>query len=274
MGFESANIQQDAEEIEEQVADATNEADPSTYSLLPPENMRVKFLRGIDDIDKPLRTSDGEVFYELDKNQNAKGQQAITRMLKGIITVSDIVSVKDGGENEKHYSWKLPLKKIKSETTKSDVVAEQALFEYLFNSTDHAFNEFTGGGNNVRYENDKVAHFDFGDDAANFLRKPQNRDSLISSLEQLPSESVSTLLEKVAALHERFEGEAGKEFFSSIVDASDTPVTELFTARETFEKYHDMRPLELAHRVLMGRIEGLQHTLEEIKSRRESPVNP
>lgn len=193
-----------------------------------------------------------------------RGQQVVARMLKGILNVSDVVAVPDSHGEEKYYSWKTPLDKISDESTKEQVEAEQMLLRYLFNSRDHMFNRYSDWANNGRYKDGKLVHFDFGEDAYRFLEAPSDRDSLLARLRNMRPKTLSSLRDKVTELQARFEGESGKAFFRSITEASDGPVTELFGPSEVFEKYPDIEPLDLLHQVLVGRIVGLKHALDQI----------
>lgn len=266
MAFESFKRSNKKEEEISGIVDAsTHDADPTTYSMLPPEKMRTKILRTPDQMSLPVRTAEGETYYEMDSNKGNRqeGQQAIERMLKGVLNVSDIVSLPDAEGKEKFYSLETPLKKIEQNTTKEQVAAEQMLLGYIFNSQDHSFNLMSGAGNNVRFEKGKAVHFDFGDDAASFLKKP-DREPLIAQLEQQDPETLAYLGDKATELRDRFEGEEGKLFLKAIIDASHTPVTELFGPKETFDAYKDIEPFDLVYRTLVGRIEGLSKLLNEI----------
>jgi len=262
MRNESFNAQDD--EVKTGVNEATNEADPTTYSMLPPDEMRVKLIRPLNEYSLPVRTADGETYYELSNKNDPRGQQVVARMLKGVLNVADVVTVPDEEGKERYYSRKMPLQKIENDTSKEELASEQLLLEYLFNSKDHLFNPQSNWANNATYKDGKMVHFDFGEDADNFLRAPTNRDSLIARLQFMSPETIAHLKEKLSELHERFAGEEGKEFFRSIIAASAAPATEVFTSHDAFEKHADLDPVELLHMVLMGRIEGFKKTLDKM----------
>ena len=181
----------------------------------------------------------------------------------GTLSVADVRIHKEEGK-ERYYSRKMPLQKIENDTSKEELASEQLLLEYLFNSKDHLFNPQSNWANNATYKDGKMVHFDFGEDADNFLRAPTNRDSLIARLQFMSPETIAHLKEKLSELHERFAGEEGKEFFRSIIAASAAPATEVFTSHDAFEKHADLDPVELLHMVLMGRIEGFKKTLDKM----------
>lgn len=262
MGNESFGAQD--EETRADVDEATKEADPTTYSMLPPEEMHVKLIRPLNEYSLPVRTADGETYYELSNKNDSRGQQVVARMLKGVLNVADVVTVPDEEGKDRYYSRKMPLQKIESDTSKEELAAEQLLLEYLFNSKDHLFNPHSNWANNATYKDGKMVHFDFGEDADNFLRAPTNRDSLIARLRFMSPETIAHLKEKLAELHDRFAGEEGKEFFRAIIAASAAPATAIFKSHDAFEKHADLDPVELLHMVLIGRIEGFQKTLGEM----------
>lgn len=266
MSLESFSPNIDDEEIRQQVSEATSDADPTTYSILPPDEMRTKLIRPLNEYNLPVRTGEGETYYELSDLHDPRGQQVVARMLKGVMNVSDVITVPSSTDGDKYYSWKTPLNKIESESTKEDVEAEQLLLQYIFNSKDHRFNSNSNWANNGRYENGKLAHFDFGEDAYKFLETPTGRDGLLSRLQFMSPETINNLRTKVAELETRFEGESGKEFFQSIINATEGPTTELFGPEEVFEKHADIPPLDLLHTILIGRIRGLKNALDNIES--------
>ncbi|MHB1118136.1 MAG: hypothetical protein ACYCZ7_01215, partial [Minisyncoccota bacterium] len=172
--------------------------------------------------------------------------------------------VPDTQGEHKYYSWKTPAHKIEEEHTKDQVEAEQLLLQYIFNSKDHLFNKYNNWANNGRYENGKLVHFDFGEDAYHFLKTPSDRDSLLSRLQHMDKETLAALRDKVSALHDRFSGETGKEFFRSIIAASAAPTTKLFGPEKVFEEYAHVDPLDLLHTVLIERIESLKESLDKL----------
>lgn len=263
MGAESFK-KNNNEDVQKRVDLATQEADPTTYSVLPPEQMKTKIFRSFDDLNKPVRVGSGETYYQI--NDDPKGQQVIARLLKGIINVSDIISVPNQNGEEKYYSWKMPLEKIEQNATKEIVETDQFLFKYLFNSYDHLFNTSTNWANNARYEKEKISHFDFGEDAIYFLKNPEERESLMVKLKQKRPTAINDLKRKVSELRSRFKGESGKNFLKSIIDSTGSPVTQILGPRETFDVYSDIEPTELVYQVLVGRIDELSKLLNEIES--------
>jgi hypothetical protein len=268
MGVESLNTN-DSEKVEEQIAHATKEADPTTYSMLPPEEMRVKLIRPLNEYGLPVRTGEGETYYELSDTQkhDLRGQQVIARMLKGVLPVADIITVQNDEGQEKYYSRKMPIERIARSTSPEQVAGEQLLLEYLFNSKDHLFNPHSNWANNATYKDEKLVHFDFGEDANNFLRTPTDRDALTAKLSHMTPETIAHLKEKVAELENRFSNEEGKEFFQSIIESNGAPAKEIFGHPEVFAKHADLEPTDLLHKVLVGRIAGLKKTLEQVTER-------
>lgn len=264
MNFESFGGNDANKKAQDSVGEATKKADPTTYSMLPPEKVHTKIIRPLGEYSLPVRTAEGETYYELSGLHDPRGQQVVARMLKGILNVADVVTVPSSDGENKYYSWKLPHNKIEDETTKEQVIAEQLLLQYLFNSKDHMFNRYSDWANNGRYEGDKLSHFDFGEDAYNFLETPTGRDSVVAQLQQMKPDTITHLKSKVSELESRFDGEQGKKFLQSIIDASPAHVTELFGPAEVFQKYSNMEEVDLLHSVLVGRIEGLKKVLAQM----------
>ncbi|MHB1118137.1 MAG: hypothetical protein ACYCZ7_01220, partial [Minisyncoccota bacterium] len=93
MNFEPFKTNREKEGVQTQVDKATNEADPTKYSILPPEKMSAKLIRPLNEYNLPVRKGGDETFYELSNLHDPRGQQVVARMLKGILNVSDIVMV-------------------------------------------------------------------------------------------------------------------------------------------------------------------------------------
>lgn len=262
MNFESFGGNDANKKAQDSANDATKKADPTTYSILPPEKVQTKIIRPLGEYSLPVRKAEGETYYELSGLHDPRGQQVVARILKGILNVADIVTVPSSDGENKYYSWKLPHNKIENETTKEQVIAEQLLLQYLFNSRDHMFNKYSDWANNGRYEDGKLSHFDFGEDAYKLLEAPSGRGSIIAQLLQMKPDTISHLKNKVSELESRFAGEHGKKFLQSIIDASPARVTELFGPAEVFKKYPNIDEVDLLHSVLIERIESLKIVLE------------
>ncbi|HBH71349.1 MAG: hypothetical protein UU88_C0007G0020 [Parcubacteria group bacterium GW2011_GWC1_42_11] len=262
MKFESFGGGDANKKAHDSVSDATKKADPTTYSILPPEKVQTKIIRPLSEYSLPVRTAEGETYYELSGLHDPRGQQVVARMLKGILNVSDVVAVPATDGENKYYSWKLQHGKIEDENTREQMIAEQLLLQYLFNSKDHMFNKYSDWANNGRYDGGKLSHFDFGEDAYKFLETPTGRGSSIAQFMQMKPDTITYLKGKVSELESRFTGEEGKKFLQSIIDASPAHVTELFGPAEVFQKYSNINEVDLLHSVLVGRIEGLKKVLE------------
>lgn len=255
--------------IEKQVEQATREADPTAYSMLPTGEKRTKILRNpFVKLKIPLKTDGQENYFELDNegHHSPKGQQVVSRMLKGVLNVADVVSEIDDEGIKKYYSLEMQNKKIEQESTTEMVQADQILLGYIFGSSDHNFNTYSGWANNASYNHGKVTHFDFGEDAYDFLRDPIGKDKLTAQIKLMKSETLLYLKEKVGLLESRFSGEGGRLFFNTIIKSTNEQITDLFGPREIFEYYPNMSPDELVYNTLIERVENLSKLISSLEN--------
>jgi hypothetical protein len=253
---------------QDQINKATKESDPTTYSILPSGEKRNKIFQNPFVKRKiPMKTDGEENYFELDNSghHSPKGQQAVSRILKGILNVSDIISEIDSKGVKKYYSLEIPSKKIKQESTLELVQADQILLGYVFGSNDH-LSTYSGWMNNASYKDSKVAHFDFGEDAYDFLREPSNKDSLTSQIKQMKPGTLLYLKEKVMMLEARFKGSEGRLFFGDIIKSTREDVVELFGPKKFFEYNQHTKPEDLVYQTLMERIENLLALISSLEN--------
>ncbi len=267
MGLESPNRKGNEAKQQVQVStdEATRKADPTSYSILPPDEMKKKIVRPLNELSLPVRTSEKETYYEVNNNQRPQGQRAIARMLKGILNVSDVVATHDRKGRERLYSWKLPTNRIKEGMSSGEFAADQMILEYIFNSRDHIYNSFNGWVNNGSYQKGKGYHFDFGEDAERFLDEA-DQGSIRGKLANQSPEARAYLLGKAQELQERFAGIEGRAFLKSIVDSSGVPITELFGPQRVFDEHPNVDPLVLVHNLLTTRIDALLSNVKALTS--------
>ncbi len=258
------------EQVKKQIDESTKEADPTTYSILSIGKKRTKILRNpFVKYKLPLKTDGKENYYELcnDGPHSPKGQQVISRMLKGVINVSDIISEVGVDGVKKYYSLEMNHEKIEQKSTKEMVRADQLFLEFIFNSNDHHLNMYSGWANNALLKNDKVSHFDFGEDAYYFLSKPKNIDTLVMQIQQLKREDFLYLKEKVVMLNEQFSGEEGRLFFDSIIKSTGESVVDLFGPKEVFGYYPDKKPEDVVYENLIERSNDFLKIINSIENK-------
>lgn len=200
--------------------DSYTEPDPTTYSPLPLEG---EMSHTADIVKGKIFTvgvhESGE-YVELKENNQPKEQQAIARLVKGIIPVADIVSRRDAPE--KRYSKVMPLEHIQQEDTPADVRAYLEFMSSVFGDEDRVLSESTQ--HNIQYENGKAVLFDFA--GFKIADAPQG----LSGRSRGPHtrESLTKLLELLSEFSKRLEGEEGKAFLNSVLRNSGVRPSDMF----------------------------------------------
>lgn len=153
-------------DIKQEIFDASVESDPTKSSLLS-ENLN---LEKVSSFSKSYPTpttinvlkdkESGETFYgkeDAETKEDVRGwdyEYFVAMLSKGILHTSDVVE-KDG----KFYSREINLKNIEDKSSKEEIASEIFLLDYLFGDTDHSVGTKT---TNMRIEDDKFVHFDYG----------------------------------------------------------------------------------------------------------------
>lgn len=215
------------------VLKATEEADPSAYSPLPPQGRQEKgkldstssmggFYRYpvirteqdtyVDITKKPANIWAGQ---EGRKGEPAKREYIIAALLKGIMNVSDIVPSRQGLLRSTHYLSKvMPLSRIQDETYKTHVLPDFALLASIFGDRDHAL----PGENRVENfadEKGRVAYYDFAGSDFSPAWKPD--DSVYAQIEALTKDELALYRQKLRLLKERLDGEEGLAFVQAVL---------------------------------------------------------
>ncbi|MEK7602210.1 MAG: hypothetical protein AAB472_01880 [Patescibacteria group bacterium] len=120
------------------VAEAREQADPTTYSALPSE------------------LEDG-AWHKLNPNKTPALQQAAVRLLKGLIHVSDVIE-KDG----EFYSKEMAHESIAEKMSEDDIQADAELINLILNDVDHIYNtDAVLPTHNVKVEKGTASFHDF-----------------------------------------------------------------------------------------------------------------
>ncbi len=197
---------------------ANEEADPTTYSPLPLTGS----MERIADSDtlrySPTYKQGTDEYVQLSSLREPVKQQIIARVLKGIIPVSDVVSLKES--QEVLFSKKMPLEKIERENaSSSDFLADTELMSLVFRDVDHALVPADQDGpeylNNVTHADNRLAYFDFhtGRIGNDLLAS----GPVTSLMREHTFASVTLLLEKIQLLRARIEGKEGYVFLEAIL---------------------------------------------------------
>lgn len=229
--------------------------DPTHASLILRDDLTEerKINQGTRDSLKVMLDKDGRRFYEIDSHP--RDQIFLSRLLKGVIPVSDVVYDK---KTKKFYSYEIPLERVSEGNPlpyNDDRIAQVRILGWIFNDYDH-----TTWGTNMNSTNNKHVFYDF-----EFFKhfwdevdwKPVRR------LVQHGVEGVvKELFKHSQPLKARFDSEEGFSFIRSIVEDIEQrtgEVPEVIASKGTKDQ-----GTVLFHKELVQRL----NTFEEILSER------
>jgi len=244
-------------------------ADPTAYSQLPltetPEVIGHEPGKGL-----PQVRSAGEEYIKLREVTNPALQQAIARMLKGIINVSDVV--KDvSSEKGAYYSSIMPIERVVRETPVAEVTADGYVMEQAFGDWDHmeGLTEAKPWISNARYEDGKVSHFDFGE--ARHVVHGGVADGPAKSAEKIVEpNAIRIALDKLALLKKRLSGDGGYKFMRAIFGPDEQTIETLhyvvgyeaksMSAKKQIKYLQDLylNRIQRAEAALFARLEELE----------------
>jgi hypothetical protein len=223
---------------------ANEEADPTTYSSLP---LTGDMNHGADIVDGRVITvgvhETGE-YVELKERKLPKQQQAVARLVKGIIPVADIVSRED--KPEMRYSKIMPLERIEELSSEAALHAYIEFMFLVFGDVDRR--EHGSKQHNYIHIDGKAVLFDF--DGFDLSTMPLSVSPQLRSAHTV--ESLTKLSEALQAFEGRIVGEEGKAFVQSVLEGAGVEPGDLFSAqfRET--------TLEDLHELLVARTQRAQ----------------
>ena len=240
---------------------AYESADPSKYSALPEKGKLRKTDRQPDSFyENRIHENADEQYVEV--FQNPKLQQVISRLLKGILNVSEVVQHPD--QDAVYLSRVLPTERIENKTPKGEMQADLIILEALFGDADHELKTLpilplVSGTNFIRKKG-RTAYYDFGAGSRMFSDVPEAAYEKIRHLNNPLAKQI--LLQKIRLLTEQFSGEAGKEFIASALGTS--TVKELFLEQpENADASAFSDSAAFLQKELMGRLERLEKTAKE-----------
>ncbi len=250
------------------VTKASTEADPTTYTSLP-----VGELKEVGRADIELHNyaivedASGTRYVDMSEKFAKPGatEQAVAAMLKGIINVSDVVTVSDE-QGTKYYSKIVELDKTPN-TTLQEMNADVALVETIFNDPDRSIAFGTQEDHNlVRDEKRmKVAYFDFGGVKSHFWREGYiNQKRAIGALDSV---GLAYLEDKLHTLKDRLSGEQGEAFLRSILERSGETIPNMFSFFPMQRTSED--PFVVLHGTIIDRIQQMLVYVDERKNVRK-----
>lgn len=189
---------------------------PDSYSQLPPKFEDLEYVGK-----EPHRgnrmyfdTSSQDTYYQLSKEASPQVQEFVAKVLKGIVPLSDVVSLTDPTGNRLFFSKLIHLQDYEHKKTADEVKACMLLLKYVFNDTDHfevsKQNEESG---NISYGNDTFVLYDFG--AARYFLA-DGEYFYPGLLHNIEVKVLEALLEKLTLLKERLHGDDGALFFDAV----------------------------------------------------------
>jgi hypothetical protein len=239
---ESRSRQKPDPKHETMAIEALGNADPTRYSKLTPS--KVHNAGWTEDSDYRIVADDeGNEYVDVTRKQilgfeeTAPTELVISRLLKGILNVSDVIPTTKKrlflGPKKRYLSRVMPLEKIEEQTTDDEVVADVVLLTLIFGDGDHT----PSSEHNSRTENGRTAYYDFG------MASPVVGTKLIPNLLEINTpEALAIFRRKLQLLKERFEGDEGYQFFKAVIESSGSPPHALFWSLPA-KKYGDVRSL-------------------------------
>ncbi|MDB5190369.1 MAG: hypothetical protein JWN49_695 [Parcubacteria group bacterium] len=207
---------------------------------------------------KEIFTDGVNKFVQLEARYDPERQQAIARMLKGIINVADIVSL-EGESGKEFYSKVLAHDKIVQKTNHQEIEADIMLLKSVFGDVDRDLYQEQGmkdaEHHNLRIKANAVSYFDFASARFNYQLNPEY-------LEMHDFEVIDLLESKLDMLEERFKGEEGKQFLNSIIVASGKSLTELFPRKQESASINDF------HTMILERIAKAKAVVTQVKQQK------
>lgn len=224
----------------ERVRQAHADADPTTYSALSPtgsfEHVGTVRERGEGKMHlNDVYESEGDTWYEL-SGSSAAAQRIASRLLKGIIPVSDVVE-RDG----KYYSKYMQHERINERLSEDEVRADFELMQLILDDSDHLLvgdprNSTKSVGHNARLEQGTATYHDFGELHFGREEPPMRRKAFTQ-------QGYVRLLHNLERIREQYESPEGRVLAESIYSA--LPPGVLTHGPITFDEFYTM---------LLGRI--------------------
>jgi len=211
----------------QRIKDAYQVADPTTYSELPAKGEIVDLGAASEKKFNRLVSINDEKYVTLEGGSSDASQFVITKLLKGIINVSDIVRDEQGN----FYSKVMPLDKIQEETPVSEIEGDFFVIKSLTGDGDRGFapasENLTQYTKNVMHEKGKTAYFDFG-----FARQLDPKINTAEYAGFTDLEALESADRKLADIYKRLNGTMGTLFIKSIMKETGSTVKEIFPAFE------------------------------------------
>lgn len=242
------------------IKEATREADPTTFTPVPLDRTPKtgSIIHGGREFIRVQ--SGGSEYYELNKAEKneAHTELLISRLLKGIVNVSDAVPHKT---KPKFFSKIMELGRVRDQSITEEGDVDITLLIALFSDRDHI-----GPDHNLAKQDKAIVFYDFGrayDDFFRLDRMPHEEPVL----KRLSDEALALFIEKLESVRERAGGPEGRAFIESALGGISMP--EAFDMSYVEEGMDD--PIGLFQNILLARIDQYsQKAANLLEERRKS----
>lgn len=248
------------------VRDATSETDPTTYSSLQSQSPLEEVGRASDIYHyKLVQNNEGEEYVRLSKPEDRPVvvEQLVSRLLKGIVNVSDVIAEPTESGKPVYYSRVMPLEKIRDEAATGEFEVDRLILGFVFNDWDHKLMPEHSYAQNLNIADNKFTHYDFGNARFFFDSKYNSfwRDDAARNLPTLAPGTRLLLKAKLQQLKERVSGGEGLKFLDAIVRDTGVPLAQMFEVADTDEITTRVFQHEIVARIdsWLQALEGFEH---------------
>lgn len=182
------------------------DADPTTFSVMYDEGL-------ITGRYEDVQAGELADYHMLDFDACPQIQQFVSRLLKGVVNVADVVR-----GSSFFYSRVFNTSKIEESISLEEVDADVRLLRILTDDYDRWIkqNRF----HNCKYENGKAVYFDFACARLSFLKTVFDQKSIFLELQHLDEFGLERILQKINVLKALYQSSGAERFFESILKFS------------------------------------------------------
>lgn len=165
--------------------------------------------------------NDGRIFFQIETDKDGADQMLLSRILKGIVPVADVI-IKMEGDEPVYYSYKMPLEDIQRKPLASgdhpSVNRYMWILDKVFNDHDHCSDDSSlANSGNLSSDKGKYYFYDFDAFGRNFWAYfiPS---SVGGTLDKFSKTDLNYLHVYLGQIRDRLAGQKGLDFLNDIVD--------------------------------------------------------